>query len=154
MRLVSYGAMGSERAGMLVDDAIIDLPVRGRRLFPEQPDWRRQLDKIFASRNSAKAIERKSVRLGAPVPVPRKLLIAGANTKSHLAEAGPVLKDVAPPREPMILAKATSSLCGPFDDVIRPRETKQLAYDLERGVVIGTLGRRSRGAEVTAQLAA
>src|SRR5437773_6896 len=100
MRLVSYGAMGSERAGMLVDDAIIDLPVSDMRLFLEQPDWRRQLDRIFAARSSAKAIERKSVRLGAPVPVPRKLLIAGANTKSHLAEAGPVLKDIAPPRQP------------------------------------------------------
>src|SRR5436189_56188 len=100
MRLVSYGAMGSERAGMLIDNAIIDLPVSDMRLFLEQPDWRRQLDRIFAARSSAKAIERKSVRLGAPVPVPRKLLIAGANTKSHLAQAGPVLEDIAPPRSP------------------------------------------------------
>ncbi len=153
MRLVSYGAMGSERAGILIDDAIIDLPVSDMRLFLEQPDWRRQLDKIFASRNSAKAIERNSVRLGAPVPVPRKLLIAGANTKSHLAEAGPVLKDVAPPREPMILAKATSSLCGPFDDVIHPRETKKLDYELELGVVIGKRCRRIREAEVKDHLA-
>ena len=148
MRLVSYGAMGSERAGILVDDAIINLPVSDMRLFLEQPDWRRQLDRIFASRNSAKAIERKSVRLGAPVPVPRKLLIAGANTKSHLAEAGPVLKDVAPPREPMILAKATSSLCGPFDDVIHPRETKKLDYELELGVVIGKRCRRIKESQV------
>jgi 2-keto-4-pentenoate hydratase/2-oxohepta-3-ene-1,7-dioic acid hydratase in catechol pathway len=153
MRLVSYGAMGSERAGILVDDAIIDLPVGDMRLFLEQPDWRRQLDRIFASRSSATAIERKSVRLGAPVPVPRKLLIAGANTKSHLAEAGPVLKDVAPPREPMILAKATSSLCGPFDDVIHPRETKKLDYELELGVVIGKRCRRIREAEVKDHLA-
>src|SRR5258708_33773359 len=113
MRLVSYGAMGSERAGILVDDAIIDLPLGDMRLFPEQTDWRRQLDKIFASRNSAKAIERKSVRLGAPVPVPRKLLIAVENTKSHLAEAGPALKHVAPPREPTNAAQATCSLRGP-----------------------------------------
>jgi len=153
MRLVSYGAMGSERAGMLVDNAIIDLPVSDMRLFLEQPDWRRQLDRIFAARSSAKAIERKSVRLGAPVPVPRKLLIAGANTKSHLAEAGPVLKDIAPPRSPMILAKATSSLCGPFDDVIHPRETRKLDYELELGVVIGKRCRRIGEAEVKDHLA-
>jgi hypothetical protein len=36
-----------------------------------------------------------SVRLGCPVPVPCKLFIAGANTKSHLIEAAPVLKDVS-----------------------------------------------------------
>src|SRR3989449_2007178 len=153
MRLVSYGAMGSERAGMLVDDAIIDLPVSDMRLFLEQPDWRRQLDRIFAARSSAKAIERKSVRLGAPVPVPRKLLTAAANTKSHPAEAGPVLKAVAPPRSPMILAKATSSLCGPFDDVIHPRETRKLDYELELGVVIGKRCRRIGEAEVKDHLA-
>src|SRR5437773_11386942 len=105
MRLVSYGAMGSERAGMLVDNAIIDLPVSDMRLFLERPDWRRQLDRIFAARSSAKAIERKSLRLGAPVPVPRKLLIAGANTKSHRAAAGSVPKGVAPARQPISRAR-------------------------------------------------
>src|SRR5256885_5988378 len=153
MRLVSYGAMGSERAGMLVADPFIDLPVSYMRLFLEQPDGRGQLDRIFAARSWARAIERKGVRLGAPVPVPRKLLIAGANTKPHPAEAGPVLKDVAPPRQPMILAKATSSLCGPFDDVIHPRETRKLDYELELGVVIGKRCRRIGEAEVKDHLA-
>ncbi len=88
MRLVSYGAMGSERAGILIDDAIIDLPVSDMRLFLEQPDWRRQLDKIFASRNSAKAIERNSVRLGAPVPVPRKLLRSPGPRAAQAADRG------------------------------------------------------------------
>ncbi len=153
MRLVSYGSMGSERAGILADGAIIDLPISDMRLFLEQPDWRQLLDKVYASRNSVKTVAAKSVRLGAPVPVPRKLLIAGANTKSHIAEAGPVLKDVAPPREPMILAKATSSLCGPFDDVIHPPETRKLDYELELGVVIGRRCRRIRESEVKDHIA-
>ena len=153
MRLVSYGSMGSERAGILTDGAIIDLPISDMRVFLEQPDWRKLLDEVYASRNSVKTVQAKSVRLGAPVPVPRKLLIAGANTKSHIAEAGPVLKDVAPPREPMILAKATSSLCGPFDDVIHPPETRKLDYELELGVVIGRRCRRIRESEVKDHIA-
>jgi len=153
MRLVSYGSMGSERAGILADGAIIDLPISDMRVFLEQPDWRKLLDEVYASRNSVKTVQAKSVRLGAPVPVPRKLLIAGANTKSHIAEAGPVLKDVAPPREPMILAKATSSLCGPFDDVIHPPETRKLDYELELGVVIGRRCRRIRESEVKDHIA-
>lgn len=139
MRLVSYGPKWQERAGVLADSGIVDLeramraagagvPTTDVRLLLEQADWRRLLDKAFAARSSVKAIDPKSVRLGAPVPAPRQLLIAGANTKSHIAEAAPVLKDVAPPREPMILAKATSSLCGPFDEVIHPPETKKLDY--------------------------
>jgi 2-keto-4-pentenoate hydratase/2-oxohepta-3-ene-1,7-dioic acid hydratase in catechol pathway len=59
-----------------------------------------------------------------------------------------VLKDVAPPREPMLLAKATSSLCGPRDDVVHPPETRKLDYEVELGVVIGRRCRRIREAEV------
>jgi 2,4-diketo-3-deoxy-L-fuconate hydrolase len=159
MRLVSYGPKWQERAGVLADSGIVDLeramraagagvPTTDVRLLLEQADWRRLLDKAFAARSSVKAIDPKSVRLGAPVPVPRQLLIAGANTKSHIAEAAPVLKDVAPPREPMILAKATSSLCGPFDEVIHPPETKKLDYEVELGVVIGRRCRRIMESEV------
>jgi 2-keto-4-pentenoate hydratase/2-oxohepta-3-ene-1,7-dioic acid hydratase in catechol pathway len=159
MRLVSYGPKWEERAGILLDSGIVDLeaalraagvgvPTADMRLFLEQPDWRRWLDKAFGARNSTAVIDRKSVRLGAPVPVPRQMVIAGANTKSHIAEAGPVLKDVAPPRQPMLLAKATSSLCGPFDDVVHPPETKKLDYEVELGVVIGRRCRRIRESQV------
>lgn len=159
MRLVSYGPKWRERAGILADGGIVDLefamraagagvPTSDMRLFLEQPDWRRLLDRAFAARNATTLVDRKVVRLGAPVPVPRQMVIAGANTKSHIAEAGPVLKDVAPPREPMLLAKATSSLCGPFDDVIHPPETKKLDYEVELGVVIGRRCRRIKESEV------
>jgi 2-keto-4-pentenoate hydratase/2-oxohepta-3-ene-1,7-dioic acid hydratase in catechol pathway len=164
MRLVSYGPKWEERAGILADTGIVDLeaalraagvgvPTADMRLFLEQPDWRRLLDKAFAARNSTKLVDRDSVRLGAPVPVPRQMVIAGANTKSHIAEAGPVLKDVAPPREPMLLAKATSSLCGPFDDVIHPPETKKLDYEVELGVVIGRRCRRISESQVKDHIA-
>jgi 2-keto-4-pentenoate hydratase/2-oxohepta-3-ene-1,7-dioic acid hydratase in catechol pathway len=153
MRLVSYGPMGEERAGILIDGEIVDLqragvPTTDMRVFLEQPDWRRALDRAYAARGSVKPIEARSVRLGAPVPVPRKLIIAGANTKSHLKEAAPVLKDVSPPRQPMILAKATSSLCGPYDDIIHPPETKKLDYEVELGVVIGRRARRIKESQV------
>ena len=153
MRLVSYGPMGEERAGILVDGEIVDLqragaPTTDMRVFLEQPDWRRALDRAYAARSSVKPIGARSVRLGAPVPVPRKLIIAGANTKSHLKEAAPVLKDVSPPRQPMILAKATSSLCGPYDDIIHPPETKKLDYEVELGVVIGRRARRIKDSQV------
>lgn len=159
MRLVSYGPKWQERAGILAGDGIVDLesalraagagvPTFDMRLLLEQPGWRRLLDKAFAARNATTLVDRKSVRLGAPVPVPRQMVIAGANTKSHIAEAGPVLKDVAPPREPMLLAKATSSLCGPFDDVIHPPETRKLDYEVELGVVIGRRCRRIKESEV------
>ncbi len=128
-------------------------PVSDMRLFLEQADWRTLLDLAWAQRAGATAVDPASTRLGAPVPVPRKLLIAGANTKSHIAEALPVLKTAVAPKEPMILAKATSSICGPYDEVVHPPETTKLDYEVELGVVIGTTCRRISEAQVRAHVA-
>lgn len=153
MRLVSYGPFGSERAGLQVGDALFDLqqimfamgaeaPVSDMRLFLEQPSWRLLLDRAAAQCSRMAPAPIETVRLGAPVPVPRTLIIAGANTKSHIAEAAAVLGDTVAPREPMLLAKATSSLCGPRDEIVLPPETKKLDYEVELGVIIGRKARR------------
>ena len=159
MKLVSYGAMGHERAGILDGDNIVDLesamkackaesPTNDMRLLLEQPAWRSTLDKAWASRTKLASLKISNVRLGAPVPVPRKLIIAGANTHSHIAEAISVLGTAIAPNQPMILAKATSSICGAFDDVIHPPETNKLDYEVELGVVIGRTARRIKKSEV------
>ncbi|GJH29360.1 fumarylacetoacetate hydrolase family protein [Caballeronia novacaledonica] len=159
MRLVSYGEFGHERAGILYEKKIIDLqegmrvadcsvPVSDMRLFLEQKDWRHSAELVWARKGNLELIDVANVRLGSPVPVPRKLLIAGANTKSHIAEAESVLVTPIAPKEPMILAKATSSICGPFDEVIHPPETRKLDYEVELGVVIGRQGRRISESDV------
>ena len=109
MRLVSYGPFGAERAGILANEQIFDLekamqaagaeaPVSGMRLFLEQPAWRSTLDRAHAARDKVTPVALSTVRLGAPVPVPRSLIIAGANTKTHIAEAGAVLGEMIGPR--------------------------------------------------------
>lgn len=164
MRLVSYGVFGAERAGIQVGDEIFDLekamqaanadaPVSDMRLFLEQPSWRSIADKAYIARVKVEPVALGAVRLGCPVPVPRTLMIAGANTKSHIAEAGAVLGETVAPREPMLLAKATSSLCGPTDDIVLPPETKKLDYEVELGVVIGRKARRISEAQVKDHIA-
>lgn len=158
MRLVSYGAPGAERAGIQLGGGILDLaramqaagmgsPTADMRLFLEQERWRATAEDL-ARRPAIELIDPASVRLGAPVPLPRKLIIAGANTRSHLEEAAPVLGKVAPPKEPMILAKATSSIAGPNDEILLPPETHKLDYEVELGVVIGRRARRAKESEV------
>lgn len=159
MKLVSYGPMGQERAGILDGEVIVDLesamrlanasrPVADMRLLLEQTDWRVLIDLAYENRRRATQVPLDAVRLGAPVPVPRKLLIAGANTHSHVAEAVAVLKEAIAPNEPMILAKATSSICGAFDHVVHPPETTKLDYEVELGVVIGKTARRISRSQV------
>src|SRR6516164_10413157 len=148
MRLVSYGPFGAERAGILANEQIFDLekamhhagaeaPVSDIRLLLEQQSWRSTLERAFAARANLMPVVLSTVRLGAPVPVPRTLIIAGANTRTHIAEAGAVLGETVAPREPMLLAKATSSICGPKDDIVLPPETQKLDYEVELGVIIG-----------------
>src|SRR4051812_12099104 len=159
MRLVSYGNKWQERAGILADGAIVDLEsamqaagagtaVSDLRLLLEQEDWQGLLDRAYAARAKAEQVDPRSTRLGAPVPSARQMLIARANTKSHNPQAAPVLKDPRAPREPMILAKSVASLCGPYDDVIHPPETKKLDYEIELGVVIGKRCRRVKESQV------
>jgi 2-keto-4-pentenoate hydratase/2-oxohepta-3-ene-1,7-dioic acid hydratase in catechol pathway len=159
MRLVSYGSFGSERAAIQLNDLVFDLeqairaagadrPVSDNRLFLEQESWRTLLDRAVTASKDLKPVPVSSVRLGAPVPGPRTLIIAGANTKSHIAEAGAVLGETVAPREPMLLAKATSSICGPTDDIILPPETHKLDYEVELGVIIGRRARRIKEKDV------
>jgi 2-keto-4-pentenoate hydratase/2-oxohepta-3-ene-1,7-dioic acid hydratase in catechol pathway len=75
--------------------------------------------------------------LGPPVPRPGKIVCAGRNYAEHAKELG---NDV--PTRPILFAKLVTSVRGPFDDVVRPREVDDLDYEAELCVVIGTGGRR------------
>jgi 2-keto-4-pentenoate hydratase/2-oxohepta-3-ene-1,7-dioic acid hydratase in catechol pathway len=161
---LSYGPFGAERAGLLDGERIVDLesamqvagaarPVTDMRLLLEQEDWKHLIAAAWERRSGARSVALASVRLGAPVPVPRKLMIAGANSHSHVAEALPVLKESIAPREPMILAKATSSICGPYDAIVHPPETRKLDYEVELGVIIGKRARRISEAQVREHVA-
>jgi 2-keto-4-pentenoate hydratase/2-oxohepta-3-ene-1,7-dioic acid hydratase in catechol pathway len=157
MRLVSYGPTESLRAGVLVDGEIIDLedgmraagvgaPVTDMTAFLSQDGWRGVLDRI--ARSGGRRVDPSGVRIGPPVPNPRKLMLAGVNTFSHLTEVLPLLGKVTPPRKPVILSKATSSISGPNDAIVLPPETRKLDYEVELGIVIGRRGRRIKESEV------
>jgi 2,4-didehydro-3-deoxy-L-rhamnonate hydrolase len=75
--------------------------------------------------------------LDPPVPRPSKILGAGINYHTHLAEAG-----FEPPTEPVLFAKLPSALCGPTSDVIIPEDRLQVDWEAELVVVIGKRARR------------
>lgn len=72
-------------------------------------------------------------RYGPPVANVGKIVAIGLNYADHAREAG-----VASPAEPIIFMKATSSICGPNDDVLLPRGSSKLDWEVELGAVIGT----------------
>jgi 2,4-didehydro-3-deoxy-L-rhamnonate hydrolase len=71
-------------------------------------------------------------RLGPPVERPSKIVCVGKNYLEHAKELGEGI-----PTEPTLFMKATSAWSGPFDDVIIPRGSTQLDYEVELAFVIG-----------------
>jgi 2-keto-4-pentenoate hydratase/2-oxohepta-3-ene-1,7-dioic acid hydratase in catechol pathway len=63
-----------------------------------------------------------------------KFICIGLNYRDHAAEAG-----MKVPSEPVIFMKATSAICGPNDDIVIPRGGAKVDWEVELGVVIGTL---------------
>ena len=61
-----------------------------------------------------------------------KFLCIGLNYSDHAREAG-----MEVPKEPIIFMKATSSICGPNDDVVIPKNSKKTDWEVELGVIIG-----------------
>ncbi len=149
MLVVSYGPRGSERAGAIIEDRVVDLAdlaVADGRPLPEPTvmAWLRRHPSrdwpTASALSGAPGIPLADVRLGAPVPRPANVFVVGANTHSHVAEAAEFTLG-SPPRSPMILAKASSAVTGPTDPIIRPSVTRKLDYEVELGVIIG---RRTR----------
>lgn len=77
-----------------------------------------------------------SLRVGAPIAAPGKIVCIGLNYHDHAAETG-----AAVPSEPVVFMKDPSTIVGPFDDVLIPRRSVKTDWEVELGVVIGTEAR-------------
>ncbi|MET9396536.1 fumarylacetoacetate hydrolase family protein [Kitasatospora sp. NPDC002965] len=75
-------------------------------------------------------------RVGAPVARPGKVVGIGLNYRDHAAEAGAPVPD-----EPVIFLKPSSTVVGPYDEVLVPRGGEKTDYEAELAVVIGRTGR-------------
>ncbi len=71
-------------------------------------------------------------RIGSPIARPSKIICIGLNYADHAKET-----NATPPTEPVIFMKASSALCGPFDNVIIPRDSVKSDWEVELAVVIG-----------------
>jgi 2,4-didehydro-3-deoxy-L-rhamnonate hydrolase len=135
MKLIRFGDPGRERPGLqLADGARIDASGFG-------DDWDEQffggdgLERLrdWAGGHAARAPRvANGVRLGPAIARPSKIVCIGLNFRDHAAESGMAL-----PSEPVIFFKATSSLCGPNDNVLIPRNGSKLDWEVELAVVIG-----------------
>src|ERR1700736_6225323 len=136
MKLLRYGLPGQEKPGLFDRDGNIrDLSgavrdIDGETLAPAALDRLRRLDPGTLPLVSG------SRRLGPCVGRVPKIVAIGLNYRLHAQEAGAAI-----PSEPIFFMKATSSICGPNDDVIIPKSSQKTDYEVELGIVIGSLAR-------------
>lgn len=136
MKLVRYGAPGREKPGILdAKGAIRDLSkvvpdIVGEALSPKG------LAKIRKAPVDKLPLVKGNPRVGPCVGKVGNFIAIGLNYSDHAAEAGMQL-----PKEPVIFNKAASSICGPNDATMIPKDSGKLDYECELGIVIGSRAR-------------
>lgn len=132
MKLVRHGQKGSEKPGLLDGDGVIrDLSHEIDDLGPENMTAR-GIDALRALEiKDLPPVEGKP-RLGVPLTGIGKIVCIGLNYRDHAKEVGAKI-----PEEPVIFMKATSSLTGPYDDIVLPHGSKHTDWEVELAAVIG-----------------
>ncbi|WP_415822552.1 fumarylacetoacetate hydrolase family protein, partial [Mycobacterium senriense] len=88
---------------------------------------------IDAAANSADIVKLDGLRLASPVTRPCRVIAQMTNFESHVKDAGMDSSSV-----PLtFFRKASASINGPFDDIVKPAHVKLLDYEVEIGLVIG-----------------
>ncbi len=146
MRLVRYQKGEESQYGVLVEDAIVPLPMLGRKMKCKIPD---RLDEFIASETNhlenaegmlklagkdAASISclLSEVQLLPPIASPPKIICLGLNYRDHAAE-----QNAAIPDEPIIFLKPRTAIVGPHQNIVKPSFVKRLDYEGELAIVIG-----------------
>jgi 2-keto-4-pentenoate hydratase/2-oxohepta-3-ene-1,7-dioic acid hydratase in catechol pathway len=136
MKLVRYGPAGREKPGMIDADGVLrDLSrkvkdIDAEALAPQSLAALRRLDP------KRLAAVKGRPRLGPCVATPPKFVAIGLNYADHAKEAG-----VPIPAHPVVFFKAETSISGPNDNIVTPKGSTQLDWEVELGVVIGRKAR-------------
>ena len=135
MKLIRFGTVGNEKPGVQLQD--------GTRI--DVSDFIKDYNEEFFGSNGIQTLKKwlkknqpncpsikQSIRLGAPLARPSKIVCVGLNFAKHAQEGG-----MEPPKEPVLFFKASSAISGPYDNVILPRGSQKSDWEVELAIVIG-----------------
>ncbi len=133
MKLVRYGKAGKEKPGLIdeagklrdLSEVIVDIDADTLGV--------RALARLMKLKPQTLPAVRGVPRIGPCVAGVRNFIAVGLNYADHAAESGnPV------PKEPVLFNKAPSCVVGPNDDIVVPRGSTKLDWEVELAVVIGS----------------
>jgi 2,4-diketo-3-deoxy-L-fuconate hydrolase len=135
MKLIRVGEPGEERPAVLLQDSTrLDVSAFIRdydesffadRGLVHLNEW------LEKNGSSAPRIGH-SVRLGPPIARPSKIVCIGLNFRDHARESKMEI-----PSEPVIFFKSTTSLVGPQDDLVIPKNGSKVDWEVELAVIVG-----------------
>ena len=134
MKLIRFGEIGQEKAGLLLDngtriDASAFVDTYDEAFFASDGLARLQ---TWADEHAASApVVAESIRWGAPIARPGNIICIGLNYREHAIESGMVVPD-----EPPVFFKASSSYGGPHEPIVIPKGSTKTDYEVELGVVL------------------
>jgi 2-keto-4-pentenoate hydratase/2-oxohepta-3-ene-1,7-dioic acid hydratase in catechol pathway len=136
MKLCRYGKPGYEKPGMIDDEGKLrDLSKIVDNIGPNEISPR-GLKMLTRLKPESLPLVNGAPRYGVPYVGIGKFVAIGLNYSDHAKEAGLPI-----PPEPIVFMKATTCISGPSDDVIQPKNSTKLDWEVELGVVIGTTAR-------------
>ncbi len=134
MKLIRFGELDKEKPGICIHDIHYDVS-----------GFINDYDAAFFANGGLPHLvwmleQNKSIlpkvadgaRLGCPIAHPSKIVCIGLNYADHARETG-----AAAPAEPIIFLKSTTSIIGPYDNIIIPKNSVKTDWEVELAVVIG-----------------
>jgi 2,4-didehydro-3-deoxy-L-rhamnonate hydrolase len=135
LKLIRFGEPGKERPGVILDDSSpLDVSDFGSD-YDEAFFARGGIDALrdwLKTRSSRASRVPPTMRLGPPICRPSKIVCIGLNYRDHAAETGAEI-----PKEPVIFFKATTSVVGPNDALVIPRNATKVDWEVELALVVG-----------------
>ena len=132
MKLLRVGDNGKENPAVLDENSKIrDISSHIEDLNPDYLNFE-TLSKLKKLDLTKLPEINNSARIGACINKPGKFVAIGLNYSDHAKETGSKT-----PSEPIVFMKATSSISGPNDDIIMPKNSKKLDWEVELAFVVG-----------------
>ncbi len=134
MKLLRYIENGQVKTGVSINDTYYDTSGFGSDYdeFFFGSGGLKNLDAYIKAQDGKLKKLDKNIAITSPIARPSKIICIGLNYADHAKETG-----ATPPPEPVIFMKATTALCGPFDDIVIPRNSVKTDWEVELAIVIG-----------------
>ena len=134
MKLIRFGTFSKEKPGIHIDGVNYDVSglVNDYDESFFENDGLNNLAKILELQKGQLPKVADDVRLGSPVARPSKIVCIGLNYAKHAKET-----NAAIPKEPILFFKSTTSLCGPNDSIIIPKNSVKTDWEVELVFVMG-----------------